>query len=134
VCSALSFLLKIWYIWNQAMHRRNIKQICFIDQYFNWVVTKKMYKRKRIVENYSDYLSLYCYYYLKRSEHILTIIRNASLENIFILLKFQKKINAWLNLIVNNVLLKKIQVNFLMCLITWNRYLLNFKNSISCTC
>jgi hypothetical protein len=29
---------------------------------------------------------------------------------------------------------KKIQVNFLMCLITWNRYLLNFRNSISCTC
>jgi hypothetical protein len=54
---------------------------------------------------------------------------NISVRGLYIL----TKINAWLNVIVNNVLLQKIPVNFLMCLITWNRYLLNFKNSISCT-
>jgi hypothetical protein len=44
------------------------------------------------------------------------------------------QLNSRATSLVDNVLLKKIQVNFLMCLITWNRYLLNFKNSISCTC
>jgi hypothetical protein len=90
------------------------------DHYYSDVAFLKPNKNFTIVNSADIWLSF------SQVDTVLSKsgFKKLSLENIFFLLKFPQKNNAWLNVIVNNVLLQKIPVNFLMCLITWNRYLL----------